>query len=464
MDLSRRSLLQSGAGGLALAAVAGCLDDPGAGDGSGDESGYAAFFALWDWAEHVTDDAMAFENPVETGEMGHGWEPPADLQREIAGTNTFIYLDTAEFSWAQDIAADLEDETDVTVIDGMAGLESELLPVNRETEDDREPASDHEFDVDSLSVTEFEVYDRQTGDEIAYWHGDHWHGNLPDVPVDGSAGVEAVIEDDEGRVLPIGEDEQFQLDATFPELADEDVVEIESHGDHVEFHGREVGTTRIVFELVGDGDVIWDTSEDNISISVVEELDESEAPDFYDPHVWVDPVLAQDIVETIATELGEVDPENADLYDQNATAYNERLAEVDQQFEELTANADRDVAVFAGHDSYQYIEDRYDFELRTPVGISPDEAESAGDISEMIDVVEEHDIDTILYDPFETPNPDEDIPQMVEVLLENTDADDYAPLSPVEATTEEWNEEGYGWIEQMEEINLPSLRQALGAE
>lgn len=53
---------------------------------------------------------------------------------------------------------------------------------------------------------------------------------------------------------------------------------------------------------------------------------------------------------------------------------------------------------------------------------------------------------------------------MVEVLLENTDADTYEPLTPVEGTTEEWNEQDWGWIEQMEELNLPSLRAALGAD
>ncbi|ELY63323.1 metal ABC transporter substrate-binding protein [Natronobacterium gregoryi SP2] len=48
--------------------------------------------------------------------------------------------------------------------------------------------------------------------------------------------------------------------------------------------------------------------------------------------------------------------------------------------------------------------------------------------------------------------------------MENTDADEYAPVTPAEGTTAEWNERGWGWIEQMEEVTIPSLRQALGAE
>ena len=52
---------------------------------------------------------------------------------------------------------------------------------------------------------------------------------------------------------------------------------------------------------------------------------------------------------------------------------------------------------------------------------------------------------------------------MVEVIFEHTDVEDAEPLSPASGTTAEWNDRGWGWIEQMEELNLPSLRAALGA-
>ncbi|SDQ90624.1 metal ABC transporter substrate-binding protein [Natronobacterium texcoconense] len=463
MKLSRRSLLGSSAGALAVGA-AGCLSEPGGDGDSGEQEGYAAFFALWDWTDEIVGDEMEVTNPVDVGEMGHGWEPPADLQRNVAGSDVFVYLDTAEFSWAQNVAGEIADEdVDTMLIDAMDGLENQLLPLDRDVEDDREPSGD-DFDPDAVTISGFDVYDGQTGDETAYWHGDHWHGDLPLVPIGGSAAVEGVFEDDEGRVLPLGEAEQFQFDARIVDGANEDVLEIESEGDRVVFHGNDVGRTRIVFELVADGEVLWDTSADNMTAEVVEELPDDTAPDFYDPHVWADPVLAQRMVETIADGLGEADPDNAELYEDNAAAYADRLAEVHEQFEQLAADAERDVAVLAGHDSFQYIEERYDFEIHTPVGISPDAAETESDISESISVVEKHDIDTILYDPFETPDPDEDVPRMVELLLENTDAEEYAPVTPAEGTTAEWSEQGWGWVEQMEEVTIPSLRQALGAE
>ncbi|WP_459889082.1 metal ABC transporter solute-binding protein, Zn/Mn family [Halostagnicola bangensis] len=460
MELTRRSMVKAGGGAIALGAIAGCLGEP---DGEQPEGGYAAFFPLWDWANEIADGEIDFENAIETGEMGHGWEPPSDLQRNIANSNVFVYLDTDEFPWAQEYASEFEQNHDnVTLIDGMDGLENQLLEMDSDGDIDREPP-EYDFDPNDLEIEGFDVYNQRTGNEIAYWHIDHWHGGVPDIPLGGEVVITGIFEDDEGRVLPIGDDKQFQLEASFVEEEDED-IEIESRGDDIVFGGDGPTQARIVFELVADGDVVWDTSDEAMLVSVVEELEETEAPEYPDPHVWVDPVIAQDIVMTIADGLGDADGDNTELYEENARAYVEKLEEIDAQFEALTENASRDVAVFAGHDSYQYIEARYDFELHTPVGISPDEAETSADISEMIELVEEHDIETILYDPFETQNPGEDIPQMVEVLLEETDAEHYEPLSPVEGTIQEWNEAGYGWIEQMEEINLPSLRQALGAE
>jgi zinc transport system substrate-binding protein len=461
MMRSRRAVLRSGAGALALGTLAGCLSEPDADNGGG-EGGYAAFFALADWAEQITDDEMAIENPVGTGEMGHGWEPPGDLQRDIAESAAFIYLDTPEFSWAQDIAADLESE-DVALIDGLEGLESQLLPMDREP-DDREDAEEYDGEPGDVEVAEFELYDRRTGEEVAYWHGSHWHGGVPDVEVDQYVAIDGHFEDEGGRVLPLGENAPFELDARVADGVDEDAIEIEPQGDHVEFHGVEEGRTMVVFELVADGETVWDTSDDNISVAVVEETDGEGASEFADPHVWADPVLAQEMVETIAAGLGDVDSDNAELYEENAADYAERMVAVDERFEEMAENATREVAVLAGHDSFQYIEERYGFEIRTPVGISPDAVESSEDVLELVDVVEEHDIDTILYDPFEASNPETDVPQMVEVLLDETDAGEAEPITPAEGTLEEWNEQGYGWVEQMEEITIPSLAKALGAE
>ncbi len=460
MKLTRRSLLQAGAGGAAVGA-AGCLASPFE-EGGGSNEGYASFFALWDWAEEVAGDHIDFENPVEAGQMGHGWSPDGDITRNVASSGMFLYLDTPEFSWAQDVAAELErDYDDVMVVDLLDGLGDQLLRFDSGSLP--EPDRGREYPPESLRLDEFDIYDLRGNDQLGYWHGGHWHGGIPDVELDGSVPFGIVLQDEGDRVVPLGDDETYQVDARVIDGEPEDVLEIEPHGDYVEFHGRSLGSTAVAIQIRRGEEIIHETDADPATVDVVEEID-GDGDMFFDPHAWVDPVLAQEMVASLADAFSEADPDNEADYRENADAYVERLGSVHEAFEELSENAERNVAVLAAHDSFQYIEERYGFELHTPTGVSPDADVGFDDISGLIDTVETHDIDTILYDPFEAPNPGEDLPQMVEVLFEHTEAENAEPLSPAEGTTTEWDENGWGWVEQMEEMNLPSLREALGAE
>jgi len=49
-----------------------------------------------------------------------------------------------------------------------------------------------------------------------------------------------------------------------------------------------------------------------------------------DPHIWLSPKRAKVMVETIANEMCELDPANADAYNANAAAYVSQLDELDQ--------------------------------------------------------------------------------------------------------------------------------------
>ncbi|WP_049982550.1 metal ABC transporter solute-binding protein, Zn/Mn family [Halorubrum sp. BV1] len=349
MDQSRRSVLKRGAGLVGAgvtASLAGCSGTGGGGpDGGaneGDESGsfgggYTAFFTLTDWTNRVAGDRASFDDPVEVGRLGHGWEPSGTLAADVAATDAFVYLDHPEFAWAQDLASTLEADYDsVAVIDGLSGLEGDLLA----------------------------------------W--DHDHG-------DGSETAETEDGHDEGG----------------------------QGGD--------------------DGDRQTD------------------------PHVWVDPVRSAEIVETIAAGLGDADPDNAEVYADNAEAYTAELDEVDAAFESLAERATRDVAVIAGHNSFQYLEDRYGFRLHSPVGVSPQNEPTQTEIADTIEIVDREGIDTILYDRFGSTT-------LAEAILENSGATEMAAVSPAGGTTREWNEAGYGYLEQMTEINLPAFRRAFGAQ
>ena len=357
MTHSRRDVLQRGTALLAAGtavSVAGCTGDAtSSGDtGSGLDAGYAAFFTLHDWASQVAGDRVTFTDPVDVGQLGHGWEPDGDLIANVAATDAFVYLDSPEFAWAQDVATTLRaDYDDVAIVDALADIEDDLLA----------------------------------------WDHDH-----------GAEDETAHAEEEEHS----GED-------------DHDHAEEDGH-DHTEEddHGN---TTQ------------------------------------HDPHAWVDPVLASDMVDTIADGLGAADPDNADVYADNAAAYTDSLDSVHEAFERIAANATRDVAVLAGHNSFQYLEARYGFRLHSPVGVSPQNEPSGTQIAETVDVVDDENIDTILYDRFESP-------RLAETIVENSDATQTMAVSPAGGTIAEWNDAGYGYLEQLTEINVPAFEQAFGAQ
>jgi zinc transport system substrate-binding protein len=180
---------------------------------------------------------------------------------------------------------------------------------------------------------------------------------------------------------------------------------------------------------------------------------------FHDPHVWLDPVIVQEMVDTLSAAFAEVDPDNAGTYEENARAYKERIRSIHEEFGTVVDEAALDTAILAGHDSFTYIERRYGFELQTPVGVSPNASASRDDIQRLIDTVDENGIDTVLYDPFEATAGE--YPRLVDAILEESDAEHAEPLTPVSGTTAEWKENGWGWVEQMRSVNIASLEAAL---
>ena len=132
--------------------------------------------------------------------------------------------------------------------------------------DDDHDDNDH-GDHDHMDIGEFEVIDRSEDDVAAYVHGDHWHGGLPEVPVDDNISLGAYIEDGHGDEIALGSDEEFELRVRVADDAPEGVVEFDSHGDHVHVIGEEEGITDVVFQLWHDDHADYETPE--ITVQVV---------------------------------------------------------------------------------------------------------------------------------------------------------------------------------------------------
>jgi zinc/manganese transport system substrate-binding protein len=115
------------------------------------------------------------------------------------------------------------------------------------------------------------------------------------------------------------------------------------------------------------------------------------------PHVWLDPVLAIQQVETIRDGLIVADPSHKATYEGNAAAYIEALQKLDRQFREtLQPFGDRTFITF--HDAFPYLAKRYKLEQVAIVTI-PEDSIAPGDIQKTIGAVKQFKVKALFSEP-----------------------------------------------------------------
>lgn len=115
------------------------------------------------------------------------------------------------------------------------------------------------------------------------------------------------------------------------------------------------------------------------------------------PHVWLDPILAQKQVANIREGLIAADPENAETYRANAEAYLKQLQQLDQEFKNRLG-AVKDCKFIAFHDAYPYLAKRYGIQQMAVLEL-PDDSLSPRDIQRVISAVKEYQVQALLSEP-----------------------------------------------------------------
>ncbi|WP_460097429.1 zinc ABC transporter substrate-binding protein ZnuA [Pseudomonas sp. H3_C08] len=99
------------------------------------------------------------------------------------------------------------------------------------------------------------------------------------------------------------------------------------------------------------------------SHSHAEEADEHDhdhdhRPGTLDAHLWLSPVNARVIADKMAADLSTADPENAERYQSNAKAFDERLDALDQRLKKRLASVEGK-PYFVFHEAFDYFEEAY---------------------------------------------------------------------------------------------------------
>ena len=101
-----------------------------------------------------------------------------------------------------------------------------------------------------------------------------------------------------------------------------------------------------------------------------------------DPHLWLDPENARIWLQEIARTLSLYDPENAEIYRENARAADHKIAGLQRRIARIMATS-RLMPVFAQHAAFAYFENRFGLEIAGTLYDRENEAPSPGHIAEL---------------------------------------------------------------------------------
>ncbi len=125
----------------------------------------------------------------------------------------------------------------------------------------------------------------------------------------------------------------------------------------------------------------------------------AELVDVDDPHFWFDPRNWELSVQGLADILAQVDPENAQTYQTNATAY---IEELEVLFEWANTGM-RTVAegqryLVTSHDAFQYFGSAFGWRMTAIQGLSTKDEAGVGDIQGVVDFVIENQIPVVFVE------------------------------------------------------------------
>jgi zinc transport system substrate-binding protein len=171
-----------------------------------------------------------------------------------------------------------------------------------------------------------------------------------------------------------------------------------------------------------------------------------------DPHAWLDPVLAQAMVDNVAGGLAQADPEGADFYRRRARELKDRLARLHARYAEGLRGCRGQVLV-TSHRAFGYLARRYRLRLLSVAGLSHEAEPSPRRLKHLLSAARRAGVRAVYAETLAGR-------KAVEGLARELGAR-VLVLNPVEGLTEEDRRQGRGYFELMEE-NLRALRDGLG--
>ncbi len=354
-------------------------------------------FPYYDFTRQIAGDAVDISMVIPAGQDSHSFEPtPADI-RLIQNADLLICNGGAMEQWVSQVVASLDSDSlkVITMMDYVDTVEEEVVEGMEDAGEEHHHSHSHESADDT--------------------HNDHAHDEA-------SHADEA--EHDHDAEDHDHTDAEHDHDAEDHDHADEEHDHDEEDHDHAdEAHVH--------------------THDDDDADYEIE----------YDEHIWTSPVNAMKITRVIADTLEEMDPADADAFEENAVDYLGKLENLDQEFRDVVNGADLDLIVMADKFPLRYFADTYGLRYRAAFsGCASDTEPSAKTIAYLIDKVREEQIPAVYYLELSSH-------RVAEIISEETGAKPLLFHSCHNVTRREFDN-GVTYLELMEQ-NVVNLREGL---
>jgi len=170
-----------------------------------------------------------------------------------------------------------------------------------------------------------------------------------------------------------------------------------------------------------------------------------------DPHVWLDPVLAQRLVDNVLAGLVQADVSGRAVYEANAAAFKAKLGALQERTQRTLAPCRKKVFITT-HATFGYFAARYGLTQFAIAGVTPGAEPSAAKIREILRIVRQHDIHVIYYETLVSPR--------VAATIAREAGARTLVLNPIEGLTGAEVRQGKDYLSVMDE-NVRSLAQGL---
>ena len=168
----------------------------------------------------------------------------------------------------------------------------------------------------------------------------------------------------------------------------------------------------------------------------------------FDPHVWLDPLLAKKQVENIRDGLIMIDPNHKDIYVNNSNNFLNELDNLDEKIRtDLESCKKKDFITF--HNSFSYFAKQYGLNQHSISNTDPESEVTPARLTEIINIAKTLGLQVIYSEELVDP-------RQATVIAQEVPDGKVLVLSPIEGLSENEQKEGLGYIDKMND-NINNL-------